>query len=321
MQEINYVFELPSPEAASLKSMIQDKDSNWLQNELATEKLQIGSAYNNGKTEDSMISRYASETIVDLNAKLEILKYNHRKKQFSIDRTSEKRIFTIDVGKTSKKIRLKVLDCLQDSIFETQVMSLIKKEQKEIEKDPEYDSFWFYCPILDDQKQNPRTNHFIVYLFHLQVSQEKEFILRRCSLDSINEGRISHGMAKLETSFQTQIGYKNSIQPIEQLIFGPNTKQQNSFDCSHYVISNLEYLLTAGERLWEELDSNSVIHWDGIAVPGGYYASKLLRLKALSNRGNQNFKKIISAFNPDCSHQEEREINEGPLIHKKLKKY
>jgi len=40
---------------------------------------------------------------------------------------------------------------------------------------------------------------------------------------------------------------------------------------------------------------------------------------ALSNLGNQNFKKIISAFNPDCS-QEEREINEGPLIQKKLKK-
>jgi len=84
VNEINYVFELPSPDAATLNEMIKEKDKVWLQKELNHEKLRdFDIVCKAEETSDQSTTRYASESIVDLNAKMELFKYRHslRKKK------------------------------------------------------------------------------------------------------------------------------------------------------------------------------------------------------------------------------------------------
>ena len=178
-------------------------------------------------------------------------------------------------------------------------MKLIQKEQQILE-DCVDSSSWFYCPILDffheGHSGNTNYDHFYVYLLNLrpllpftEKSKPRGFQLRTCSLDPLRPGNISQCMLKFEIQFKNQVGWLNEVKPISNINFGENTKQIKPFDCSHYVTSHLEYLLGADENIWSSLDGGEEpVAWEGIKVPGGYYASKLIRLITLLERKSKN---------------------------------
>jgi hypothetical protein len=334
VQEIHFAqtCQLPSPTIADLKKISTSQDQIWLQNELAYEKLKT-SALRSQELDSAIVnkSRYVSETVLDVNAQLELLKHQANDKTAKRKYSVKKKIFTIKIGE--KKIKLKVLSNIQAHLVANTCKQIIQKEQSAIERGKS-ESTWFYCPILDVadeicQSSTKKYDHFYAYLFNLrrlktyQTLKRRQFQLRRCVLDSLRPGHISKCIVAFENIFVAQSGFHNDISAVN-IKFGKNTKQINPFSCSHYVTSNLEFLLRAEESVWELLDGGQeTLCWEGYEVPGGYYASKLLRLITLiertqANRGMQNKElsnSSISAFNEEDTNEsvvlEENFFREG----------
>jgi hypothetical protein len=282
IREINFALKctLPSLLVSNLKNLAANKrDQEWLHNELFQEKL-----LENGSLK-KLISRYASENFLDFNLQFEILKYTGANGRISIQLPA-------------RTINFDVFSNLHADQVTKHCMKRILKEQQRLEESFSSESTWFFCPVLDflnDDERFKTYDHFYVFLFNLRRisnTQSKAFQLRGCSLNSLRRYHISRCMSELGKQFLNQPGFSNHIK------FGEFTQQSDSFRCSTYVISYLEALLRTTETAWKYLDDDEdFFKLENEEVPGGYYASKLIRLLILTERSvNGDLKSIIRPF-------------------------
>jgi hypothetical protein len=271
--------------------------------------------FTNVTASNRVVSRYAPEIVVDLNSQLELLKHQSTDENAKRAYSVENRLFTVKVGDPERKVHLKVLANLHADKVANICINYIKKFQKLlISRNDDEESTWVYCPIVENLKfkneartvsfnqdlginipftnQTPDNsqNHFYACLFNVRRtygSNKKHqtcdsFELRYCIIDSLlREGKPAC-IEELERLFLSQENVVTKITMIQNIKFGKNTKQLNAYDCSHYITSNLEYLLRAPEEVWNLIDEGvDPVTWTGISVPGGYYASKLARLVVL----------------------------------------
>jgi hypothetical protein len=319
--EINYAHtcHLPSPFVNTFKNWsMNDKEQAWLESELLEENLIVGKMSNHvNNREKSQLQkrRYASETLLDLNNQLEVLKYSStketRKEGEEFAPNSTKKLHFIDLKIKSKTIRLQVLSNWHTTLFAKNCMKLITKEQRKLRKEAYSDSsIWFFCSVLDVNAQ-----HFYVILVNLTKlsNSSKGFRLRQCTLDSLQQGLVTPCMSELQKLFLDQKEYLNEIGTMKNIQFGKNFQQTTSFNCSHHVISNLEWLLRANEQEWTSLDcGEGNVLWNNVRVTGGYYASKLLRILVLNERATKGDLKNRGKIriSPDEKKEEEEEEEE-----------